>query len=220
MPRAKVFKSASAFHKRSDGKPSFQHWYRDNQIYFLTARCRGRYPAFATEDAKAIFWQQFDKYAAQYGFEPWVTSLLDNHWHTVGYLTIGKNLAPMMNGIQGSVSKLVNDLLEQQVHDGQIPPPPGPPVPARRSASANRLAPFWYESRAHNYFDGCLRDEKQGTLTYRYVLTQCRRHGICGNPADYRHTRVHVPLDQAIERAKEMQAFLYGVPYKRYADRG
>jgi len=48
------------------GKP-FQHWYRDNTVYFITARCRERYRAFASDEAKAVFWDRFDYYAAQFG---------------------------------------------------------------------------------------------------------------------------------------------------------
>ena|SRR5688572_2686551 len=29
-----------------DGLHRFEHWYRDNSIYFITARCRDRFPAF------------------------------------------------------------------------------------------------------------------------------------------------------------------------------
>ena len=42
---------------------SFEHWYRDNSIYFITARCRGQFPAFASEKAKAIFKAKDDKCA-------------------------------------------------------------------------------------------------------------------------------------------------------------
>ena len=31
-----------------------------------------------------------------FGFFPWVTSLLNNHYHTLGYLRVGENLGPMM----------------------------------------------------------------------------------------------------------------------------
>jgi hypothetical protein len=27
-----------------DGQHRFEHWYRDNSIYFITARCRDRFP--------------------------------------------------------------------------------------------------------------------------------------------------------------------------------
>ncbi len=194
-----------------DGKNAFQHWYRDNQVYFITARCQSKYPAFASEPAKYIFWRQFEKYTAQFSFTPFVTSLLDNHYHTVGYLKLGANLAPMMQRIQGSVAKLVNDVMQAQfVADELKEPPPG------ERTEDGRLVPFWRDSRDKNYFDGCLRDEKQGRRTYRYVLTQCRRHGICDDWNSYGHTRVNVEVDRAIKRATQLGAFLYGVRYRRY----
>jgi hypothetical protein len=124
-----------------------------------------------------------------------VTSLLDNHYHTIGYLKIGANLPTMMQRLHGSVAKLVNDTLPE------------------------RFPEFWRDAKGHEYFDGCLRDEKQGRLTYRYVFTQCKRHGICADPRNYPHTRVNVELERAIARANELRAFLNDVPYKRYGQR-
>jgi hypothetical protein len=170
----------------------FEHWLADNQVYFITARCRDQFPAFKTEAAKQIFWRQFEKYTAEFGFVPWVTSLVDNHYHTLGYLKVGENLPPMMQRLHGSVAKLVNDLL---------------PV---------RYVPFWRDALGKGYFDGCIRDEKQARLAYRYTLTQAVRHGIVRDWREYRHTRVNVELERAIGRAHEIKAFLEGVPYKRY----
>jgi hypothetical protein len=175
-----------------DGQHRFEHWYRDNTVYFITARVRGKQHAFQSEDAKAIFWDRFNHYTKEFGFTPWVTSLLDNHYHTEGYLKIGENLGPMIQRIHGSVAKLVNDLL-----------------PAR-------IPSFWCDAGRQGYFDGCLRDERQGRLTFRYVHTQCRRHLICENPQDYPHTRINIEIDRAIKRALQLNAFMEGVPYKRY----
>ncbi len=124
---------------------------------------------------------------------PWVTSLLDNHYHTVGYLKVGKNLGKMMQRLHGSVAKLVNDLLPAKIE-----------------------RPFWFDAGEQGYFDGCLRNEKQGRKTFRYVHTQCRRHHYCDDPSDYPNTKVNVELERAIGRANELKAFLVGVPYKRY----
>ncbi len=185
-------KSSHSPRRTYQGKHRFEHWYRDNQVYLITARCRGRTHAFACEQAKAIFWDRFDHYTHQHEFFPWVTSLLDNHYHTVGYLRHGKDLGPMMRGIHGSVAKLVNDTLP------------------------HRLKPFWVDHGHQNYFDGCLRDETQCRRSYRYVLTQCHRHGICADWRDYPHTHVQIELDRGLKRALELNAFLKGVPYKRY----
>ncbi|MBV8781569.1 MAG: hypothetical protein JO353_09245 [Phycisphaerae bacterium] len=73
-----------------NGKHRFEHWYRDNTIYFITSRVRDKHKAFASEQAKIIFWDRFDFYTTKYEFKPWVTSLLDNHYHTIGHLQIGE----------------------------------------------------------------------------------------------------------------------------------
>jgi REP element-mobilizing transposase RayT len=174
------------------GQHRFEHWYRDNTVYFITARCRDRYPAFASEAAKAIFWDRFTLYTAQYEFFPWLTSLMDNHYHSVGFLKVGTNLGPMMQRIHGSVSKLVNDLLPE------------------------RRVPFFRSVDHHDYFDGCLRDVLQAHRTCRYVFNQSVRHGIVTDARLYPHTRVHLPINRAIQRAVELNGFLEGLPYARY----
>lgn len=178
------------------GQHRREHWYIDNQVYFITARCRDQFPAFESKQAKAVFWDRFDHYTAQYGFTPWVTSLLNNHYHTLGYLKVGENLGPMMQRLHGSVAKLVNDVLEA---DGQ-----------------KRRKGFWKDSDRKDYFDGAIRDEKQARLAYRYTLKQGQRHGFVAAGQFYPHTRVRVAVEPAIRRSLELEAFLEGVAYKRY----
>ena len=162
-------KSSPSSSEYYEGQHRFEHWYRDNTVYFINARCRDRTPAFASEQAKAIFWDRFDYYSNQYGFRPWITSLIDNHYHTEGYLKSGENLGQFIRHLHGSVAKLVNDLLPQ------------------------RLTPFWYETGKQGYFYGCLRNEKQGRKTYRYFC--CNRYGTasCGTIAITR-TRVSMSI--------------------------
>lgn len=184
--------SSSQAREFKDGKHRFEHWYRDNTIYFITARCRDRFPAFASEQAKQIFWDRFDHYTKQYGFVPWVTTLLNNHYHTLGYLRLGSNLGPMMQRIHGSVAKLVNDVLLE------------------------RHLPFWRGKNNGDYFDGCIRDEKQFRRAYRYTLTQSTRHRLALDWSQYPHTRQSIELDRGLKRAVEIDAFLAEVPYPRY----
>jgi hypothetical protein len=118
--------------------------------------------------------------------------LLDNHYHTLGYLRIGNNLSEMMRRLHGSVVKLVYDVL-----------------PIRR-------VPFWREAGHRDYFDGCIRDEKQCRRAYKYTLTQAVRHGIVKDYREFPHTRVPIELERGLKRALELQAFREKVPYKRY----
>jgi REP element-mobilizing transposase RayT len=177
------------------GRHRYEHWLVDNQVYFITARCRDRFPAFATEAAKSVFWNRFDHYANEYGFVPWITSLLDNHYHTLGYLKRGECLPRFIQRFHGSIAKLANDLL------------------------STRLTPFWRNAKGKEYFDGCIRDERQARLAYRYTLRQSMRHGIAQDWRQYPHTRVNIEVEAAIQRALELNAFLEGIPYKRYLNR-
>ena len=161
----------------TEGRHRFEHWYRDNTVYFITARCRDRYPAFQSEPAKAVFWDRFHHWAKEYGFFPWVTTLLDNHYHTLGYLKVGENLGPMMQRTHGSVAKLVNDVLPE------------------------RRVPFWREGQRNDYFDGCLRDEVQCRRAYRYTPTQSVRHGLCRDFRQYPHTRAPSNSSAGLRRA-------------------
>lgn len=188
-PIRKSFRSTRRTYK---GEHRFEHWYIDNQVYFITATCRDHFHAFSTENAKQIFWQKFDQYAKQFGFEPWVTSLMSNHYHTLGYLRIGTNLKPFMQRLHGSVAKLVNDLL-----------------PARRER-------FWSDGKGKEYFDGAIRDELQCRRAFRYTLTQARRHRVREDFVNYPHTKVSVDLETSVKRAIDNKSFLEGVPYKRY----
>ena len=79
-----------------------------------------------------------------------------------------------------------------------------------------RLTEFWRDAKGREYFDGCIRDEKQGRCAYRYTLLQGERHGIVNDYRLYRHTRVYVDLEVAIDRARTLGAFLNGLRYKRF----
>jgi hypothetical protein len=190
MSNFRVFsRSSDKYYK---GQHRFEHWYRDNTVYFITARTRDGYHAFLSKDAKAIFWDRFDHYTQQFNFQPWVTTIVSNHYHTLGYLSKKENLGILMQRLHGSVAKLVNDLLP------------------------DRHLPFWREAGQHDYFDGCIRDEKQCRRAYAYTLTQSVRHKLCKDYRAYPHTHVNVDLDIGVKWALEQHAFMEGIPYKRY----
>jgi len=84
MPK-RIIKTSMNHDESRYGKHRFEHWYADNQVYFIIARCRDRFPALASDEAKAVFWDRFEHWSGECGFVPWVVSLLDNHYHVLGY---------------------------------------------------------------------------------------------------------------------------------------
>jgi hypothetical protein len=191
-PRVGLLPFTSSSREYWRGKHRFEHWYRDNQVYLITARTRGGALAFELEDAKAVFWDRFAHYAGLHCFEPWVTTLMVNHYHVVGYVRVGVEIKEMFRKLHGSVAKLVNDLLEV------------------------RYVPFWGDGANRDYFDGCLRDETQLIRSYRYVLRQAVRHGVCRDYRGYPHTRAKLSLDESLAFARQHRALMYGVSYARY----
>jgi hypothetical protein len=175
-----------------EGKHRFEHWYRDNTVYFITSKVVNGAHAFASEQAKQIFWDRFNHYSAKYDFVPWVRTLMINHYHFLGYLKNGANLGPFMQHLHGSVAKLVNDTLH------------------------TRIVPFWRTKGNKDYFDGCIRDELQLRRAFRYTLLQSVRAGLVRNYRDYPHTTVDVELEIAVKRAKNLNVYLEEVPYARY----
>jgi len=177
------------------GQHRSEHWYCDNMVYFITSRCRDKFPAFNSSKAQSIFWDRFGHYTAKYEFVPWVCTLMNNHYHFVGYAKKGENIGPMMRQLHGSIAKLVNDTLPE------------------------RYLPFWREKGNKDYFDGCLRDELQAMRASRYTVLQSVRAKLVRDWTTYANTQVYLDLNRAIGRAAELKAFLYDVPYARYEKR-
>jgi hypothetical protein len=99
-----------------------------------------------------------------------------------------------MHRLHGSVAKLVNDLLPE------------------------RIECFWRDHAGKEYFDGCIRSERQARLAFRYTILQSQRAGIVADWRNDPHTRVNVDIDHAVTRGTALGAFLEGVRYKRYED--
>ncbi len=70
--------------------------------------------------------------------------------------------------------------------------------------------------KGKEYFDGCIRDEKQARLAYRYTMLQGERHGIVNDFRNYPHTRIGADVEETGGAALKNGEFLEGVPYKRY----
>src|SRR5690349_1826963 len=104
-----IVKTGSVTPEFYKGRHRFEHWFRDNQIYFITARCRGKFNAFTSEEAKQIFWSYLEKLAKEHDFTSIVVSLLSNHYHILGYANSGQQQKRMMQQLHGAVAKLVND---------------------------------------------------------------------------------------------------------------
>ena len=195
---ARFRKSSYTQNEFFDDKHRYEHWYRDNTCYFITSKVREGLHLFASEEAKAVFWDRFDFYTQKYGFVPWIATLLDNHYHFEGYLKVPLRRLPESRreprALHAAPARLCRETRQRSA------PSASPPV----------LAP------SREYFDGCLRDVLQAVRAYRYTKLQAVRAGIVRDYRDYPHTRVYLDIDRACGRAVELDAFPEDLPYARY----
>lgn len=164
-------------------------------IDLITARVRDRRHVFTTPETQDIFWTKFGQYTSAHGFHPWVTTLMSNHYHTIGYVDRADDVGEMMRKLHGSVATLVCQSLEI-THK-----------------------PFWLDDHHRDYFDGCLRDETQLRRSYAYVRDQAVAAGLVRDWHAYPNTRVQLDLESAVTFANARDAWLPEVPYARYDDR-
>ena len=66
----KFRKSSYTSHEFFDGQHRFEHWYRDNTVYFITTKVRDGYRAFDSDRAKEIFFERFEYYTKLHGSLP------------------------------------------------------------------------------------------------------------------------------------------------------
>ena len=197
LPHKQITKHATSLQcvDPRTGRHRAEHWAIDNQIYFITARCRDRLPAFRAEEAKSVFWRQLHRKAEAHGFTLIIVSLMDNHYHLLGHLREGEQLHHMMHGLHGSVARYVNQITDL----------------------ASQVKPMFRERSNRQYMDGAVRSSKQFTRCFGYIERQSVRHRICKSAEDYPHTRVFVEMERARARALEISAFLHGVGDRRHA---
>ena len=58
-----------------------------------------------------------------------------------------------------------------------------------------------------------IREGIQFVRAYRYTKLQSQRAGNCADYRDYLHTRIMVPMEDALELAVTLHAFREDVPY-------
>ena len=191
-PMSNFRKTSATPHEFFDGKHRFEHWYRDNTVYFVTSKCRDGFAAFDSDAAKAIFWDRFTYYTQLHGFIVWVVTLMNNHYHFLGYLRDGEQLGEMMRKLHGSIAWMV------------------------MKETGVRHVPFWRSTENRDYFDGCIRDALQAYRAFNYTRNQAVKARLVKRWEDYPHTRVYLDRDRCVARAADLGAYLEDVPYARY----
>ena len=129
------------------------HIYKDDALYFITARTVKKEKFFNTSEKKRIFRQTLKSVLEKYSYQLYAWIILDNHYHFLMKIATGENLKFFVKDLHSLSAKRINEL------DNQI----------RRK--------IWFQ-----YWDYCPRNEKDfyqhlnyihhNPVKHKYVKTQ------------------------------------------------
>ncbi len=126
------------------------HLYFDDVIYFLTARTYGGREIFDTPEKKNILLKSIAQNFNFSQYKIFAWVILDNHYHLLFKTFSGRALSAIANKIHGQSSLFLNKI------DNQV----GRKV-------------------FQNYFDRCVRDEKEFWLYFNYIHHNPVKHNYC-----------------------------------------
>ena len=156
MPPFRRFRKSAATKTESfKSHHRYEHWYLDNQIYFITARCRDSLPRLRERSSE------------------------DN---LLGPL---RSLHKTLRLCTVDHKPTRQPLPHARLSPYRRKPRPDDATPARFHRKTSQRHPTTTtachsgaKSGNRDYFDGCIRNEKQCRLAYKYTQRQSVRHGI------------------------------------------
>ncbi|MCK5085358.1 transposase [Candidatus Parcubacteria bacterium] len=124
------------------------HWYQDNTTYFITSRTVNAKKYFNDYDKKNIIYNILREGIKKFKIDLYTFVILDNHYHLLFKIKKGLELSGFMGYVNGKSSKILNEIENKQ---------------GRK---------VWYQ-----YWDRCIRNEKDFFLHFNYEHHNPVKHG-------------------------------------------
>ena len=134
------------------------HLYFDNQIYFVTSHVY-KNSLFLRKDHKILLHQKISLFLKEFGFKLYAYAILDDHYHLLIHSSMGKKLAKAIGKIHAGFFFEVNTLEDKR---------------GRR---------IW-----QNYWDRCIRDEKDFWTHFNYIHHNPVKHGLTTSMKEYEYS--------------------------------
>lgn len=138
------------------------HWFVDDTYYFLTASTNYSRPFLNTDENKAIVRDLIWSLAEELELTIEAWVILDNHYHLLFHLLKGWDLQIFVRRLHGGTAVKLNRLAH---------------VPGRK---------IW-----HNYWDRCIRSERDYWTRFNYIHYNPIKHGYVTKMSDYPFSSIH-----------------------------
>jgi putative transposase len=135
------------------------HLYFDESIYFITARTIGR-EKFWNKNNKPLFVSCLNELIKKFKISLYSWVLLDNHYHFLLKIKDKNDLSRLINFINGKSAFELNRI------------------------ESKRCRKIW-----HQYWDYCIRDEKDFWMHFNYIHNNPIKHEFISNFDELKHYR-------------------------------
>jgi len=142
------------------------HLRLDDTYYMITGTIYQQKPFLKADDDKAFLLEAILENHHQFQWKLSDWVILDNHYHLITKSHIGKDLPKLIGRIHGKTSRLIKQ---------------------RNRPVCQR---FWW-----NYWDRCIRDEKDYYTRLNYIYHNPIKHGYVRDLREYRWSSFHDALE-------------------------
>ena len=132
------------------------HYYFDQKIYFITARTINKEKFFNTKEKKNILKKIIKEAGDKFQITFYAWIILDNHYHLLLNISQGKLLSAFMKAINGKSAFLLNKIDKTEKRK------------------------IWF-----NYWDRCIRNEKDFWIRFNYIHHNSIKHGCVKEMKDH-----------------------------------
>ena len=133
------------------------HYYFDDKIYFITAKTIDKKMFFDNDEKKNILKNIISETSSLFHVKIYAWTILDNHYHFLVYILKGQDLSDLIGKINGKSSFMLNKI--ENVQQRKI----------------------W-----SNYWDTCIRTEKDFWMRFNYIHHNCVKHKYSDQMSSYK----------------------------------
>jgi len=162
-PRSRGFSRSGQETRLSDHHPP--HIYLDDTWYIITAATLNHAHLLSRETAKTLVSDTLKELIIEFGITLRAWVILNNHYHLLLRVRVGKDLPRFFGRLHGSTSRQIN----------------------LWDAATGRQV--W-----HNYWDTCIRNEYDLWTRFSYVHNNPVKHGYVQRPEDWGFSSYHYYL--------------------------
>ena len=162
------------------------HLFIDDTIYFVTGRTFRQEAYFDTKEKLLILSNVFKKSVKKYNFNVFAWVLLKNHYHLLFKIDNALNISKFVKNFHTNSARLLNELNGRALSCANPRDFNGRALScATPFTEQNGLAHdsvrenqnrIWYQ-----YWDYCIRDEKDFWKHFNYIHNNPLKHGLVGN---------------------------------------